>query len=95
MTKANIAVVGVDLGKNSCSVSGLDLNGAVVLRRKIARDGLIAFVAALPPCVIAMEACCGAHFLGRTFIGHAHTVRWHCHSNRGWQPEWGWARLVG
>jgi len=75
MTKATIAVLGIDLGKNSCSMAGLDITGAVVLRRKVTRDVLIAFAAALAPCTIAMEACCGAHFLGRTFAGNGHTVR--------------------
>jgi transposase len=46
-----------------------------MLRRKITREGLMAFTAALPACVIALEACCGAHFLGRTFLGQGHTVR--------------------
>jgi transposase len=75
MTKATIAVLGIDLGKNTCSMAGLDATGAVVLRRKVTRDALIAFAATLPPCTIAMEACCGAHFLGRTFTGNGHTVR--------------------
>jgi transposase len=75
MTKTTISVLGIDLGKNNCSMAGLDATGAVVLRRKITRDGLIAFVAALPSCMIAMEACCGAHFLGRSFVGNGHTVR--------------------
>ena len=38
-----IAVLGIDLGKNSCSVAGLDMNGAVVLRRKMTRETLVAF----------------------------------------------------
>ena len=75
MTKATIAVLGIDLGKNTCSMAGLDATGAVVLGRKVTRDALIAFAATLPPCTIAMEACCGAHFLGRTFTGNGHAVR--------------------
>ena len=75
MAKATIAVLGIDLGKNTCSMTGLDPTGAVVLRRKVTRDALIAFAATLPPCTIAMEACCGAHFLGRTFSGNGHTVK--------------------
>jgi transposase len=43
MTKATISVLGIDLGKNTCSMAGLDITGAVVLRRKVTRDGLIAF----------------------------------------------------
>lgn len=75
MTKTPIATLGIDLGKNSCSLAGLDASGAVVLRRLMTREGLIKFAAALPACVVAMEACCGAHFLGRTFEGQGHTVR--------------------
>lgn len=75
MPKTPIAVLGIDLGKNSCSLAGLDATGAVVVRRKMTREGVIAFAAALPRCLIAMEACCGAHFLGRTFVGHGHEVR--------------------
>ena len=36
-----IAVLGIDLGKNSCSVVGLDANGSVVLRRRLHRDGVV------------------------------------------------------
>jgi len=75
MTKTPVAVLGIDLGKNSCSLAGLDAAGAVVMRRKMTRDGLIAFAAELPSCVVAMEACCGAPFLGRTFEAQGHEVR--------------------
>jgi len=75
MRKTAVAVLGIDLGKNTSSVAGLDETGAVVLRRRLTREGVIKLVAGLPPCVIAMEACCGAHFLGRTFASQRHTVR--------------------
>jgi transposase len=75
MTKTPIAVLGIDLGKNSCSLAGLDATGAVVLRRRMTREGVVAFAAKLPACVVAMEACCGAHFLGRTFEAQGHAVR--------------------
>jgi transposase len=78
MTKTPIAVLGIDLGKNSCSLAGLDAAGAVILRRRMTREGTIKFVAELPACVVAMEACCGAHFLGRTFTFQGHTVRLMC-----------------
>jgi len=54
-----IAVLGIDLGKNVCSVVGLDVSGAVVLRRRVRRDTLIDLVAKLPACIVGMEACCG------------------------------------
>ena len=52
-----IAVLGIDLGKNSCSLVGLDDTGRVVLRRRLQRESVIKFAAGLAPCVVAMEAC--------------------------------------
>jgi transposase len=70
-----IAILGIDLGKNSCSIVGVDVAGAVVVRRTMRRQTLIDYVAKLPACVIAMEACCGAHHLGRLFAAKGHQVR--------------------
>ena len=70
-----IAVLGIDLGKNVCSVVGLDASGAVVLRRRARRDTLIDLVAKLPACIVGMEACCGAHHLGRLFATQGHDIR--------------------
>ena len=70
-----IAVLGIDLGKNVCSVVGLDEGGRIVLRRRTRRDTLIALVSKMPACIVAMEACCGAHHLGRLFAAHGHDVR--------------------
>ena len=75
MIKTPVAMLGIDLGKNSCSLAGLDAEGALVLRRRMTREGVVAFVSKLPVCVIAMEACCGAHFLGRLFKAQGHEVR--------------------
>ena len=75
MTKTPIAVLGIDLGKNSCSLAGMDAAGAVVMRKRMTRDAIVTFATTLPACVIAMEACCGAHFLGRTLALHGHTIR--------------------
>jgi transposase len=70
-----VSVLGIDLGKNICSIVGLDASGAVVLRRRAKRETLIGLVAKLPPCIVAMEACCGAHHLGRLFADQGHDVR--------------------
>jgi transposase len=70
-----IAVLGIDLGKNSCSIVGLDDGGAVVLRRRMRREGVIKVAVKLKSCVIAMEACCGAHHLGRVLRAQGHEVR--------------------
>src|SRR6185295_17666988 len=66
-----IAVLGIDLGKNSCSIVGFDDGGAVVLRRRM----LSSLRGKLRPCVVAMEACCGAHHLGRVLRAQGHEVR--------------------
>lgn len=70
-----IVVLGIDLGKNSCSLAGLDASGRVVLRRRMRRGSLESFVGGLECCVVAMEACGGAHHLGRVFVGQGHAVR--------------------
>lgn len=71
----SIVILGIDLGKNSCSIVGLDADGAVVVRRRMRRDGVIAFAAKLPLCTMAMEACCGAHHMGRSLAELGHEVR--------------------
>jgi len=70
-----IAILGIDLGKNSCSIVGLDAVGAVVLRRRMRREGVIKLTGKLRRCVVAMEACCGAHHLGRDLRAQGHEVR--------------------
>ena len=71
----SMVILGVDLGKNSCSVVGVDAAGGVIVRRSMRRQTLIDYVTKLPTCVIAMEACCGAHHLGRLFAAHGHEIR--------------------
>ncbi len=55
-----VAVIGIDIGKNSFHVVGLDDRGAIVLRQKWSRGQIEARLANLPPCLIGMEACVGA-----------------------------------
>jgi len=70
-----ISILGIDLGKNSCSVVGLDAGGKAVLRRAMRRETVIAFCSKLPSCIIAMEACCGAHHMGRVLAQQGHEIR--------------------
>ena len=70
-----IVMIGIDLGKNSCSVAALDERGAVVLRRRMRPASIVGFAAKYAPCTIAMEACCGAHHLGRLLVAQGHTVK--------------------
>src|SRR6202158_3202994 len=58
-----IAVIGIDIGKNSFHVVGHDARGALVLRQKWSRGQVEARLANIPPCLIGMEACGGAHHL--------------------------------
>lgn len=71
----SVVILGIDLGKNVCSVVGVDAAGAVIVRRSMRRQTLIDYVAKLPACVVAMEACCGAHYLGRLFAAQGHEIR--------------------
>jgi transposase len=71
----SVVILGVDLGKNFCSIVGVNAAGAVVVRRSMRRQTLIDYVRQLPACIVAMEACCGAHHLGRLFAAHGHEIR--------------------
>lgn len=62
-----ITTVGIDLAKSVFSVHGVDALGRPVLRKTVRRDKLMELMAALPPCLIGMEACSGAHEWGRQF----------------------------
>jgi len=70
-----LAMIGMDVGKNSCSLVGLDAAGKVLLRRRMRRDTVMAFCAKTPACVVAMEACCGAHHMGWPLAAPGHEVR--------------------
>jgi transposase len=71
----DIAVLGIDWGKNVCSVVGLDDGGRVLVRRRLKRPAVIEFAGQSPGCVVAMEACCGAHHLARQLAAEGHEVR--------------------
>ena len=72
---AAIAVIGIDIGKNSFHVVGHDERGAIVLRQKWSRGQVEARFANMPPCLIGMEACVGAHHLSRKLNGLGHDAR--------------------
>src|SRR5215467_11602808 len=72
---ATVATMGIDIGKNSFHVVGLDQRGAIVLRQKWSRSQVEARLAAMPPCLIGMEACVGAHHLSRKLQALGHDAR--------------------
>src|SRR5829696_3675444 len=60
-----VSTVGLDLAKYIFQLHGADSAGAVVFRQTLRRGQLLAFLATLPPCTVAMEACASAHYWGR------------------------------
>ena len=70
-----IKVLGIDLGKSSFHVIGRDFCDNEVIRKKFSRSTLINYLHQLTPCIIAFEACGGAHWLGRQCESMGHTVR--------------------
>jgi transposase len=70
-----LSVVGIDLAKRVFHVAGMDDRGKIVLRKRLTREALLPFIAQLPPVVIGMEACGGAHYWARRFREHGHTVK--------------------
>ena len=70
-----IAVIGIDIGKNSFHIVGLDGRGAIVLRQKWSRGQVEARLVNIPPCLIGMEACVGAHHLSRKLKAFGHDAR--------------------
>lgn len=72
---SEIVTVGLDLARNVFQAHGADATGSAVLRKKLRRDQVLAFFSHLPPCVVAMEACGGAHFWGHESGKLGHEVR--------------------
>ena len=70
-----VAAVGIDIGKNSFHVVGLDVRGALALLQKWSRGQVEARLANMPPCLIGMEACVGAHHLSRKLEALCHDAR--------------------
>ena len=70
-----VTTIGIDIGKNNFHLIGLDGAGNIVLRRKLSRSQVIVRLANLPPCLIGMEACVGAHHLSRQLQALGHDAR--------------------
>src|SRR5213080_4739713 len=70
-----VSTVGLDLAKYIFQLHGADSAGAVVFRKKLRRGQLLAFLATLPPCTVALEACGSAHYWGREIAKLGHTVK--------------------
>lgn len=71
----NITTVGIDLAKNVFQLHGVDIQGQNIVQKKITRSRLPEFIANLPPCLIGLEACGGAHYWARKFSQMGHQVK--------------------
>jgi transposase len=69
-----ITRVGLDIAKRVFQVHGVDERGRVSLCKKLARAEVLRLFAQLPPCLIGIEACGGAHYWGRELSRLGHTV---------------------
>jgi transposase len=72
---AAVATLGIDIGKNVFHLIGLNERGAITLRQRLSRRQLEARLTTMSPCLVGMEACVGAHHLGRQLRAVGHEVR--------------------
>lgn len=71
----NATTIGLDIAKSVFYAHGVDKNGKVVLQKKLSRHKVLGYFAQLPPCLIGMGACPGAHYWARELIKLGHTVK--------------------
>src|ERR1051325_1691436 len=70
-----VSTIGLDIAKSVLQIHGVDVYGAVVIRKRVTRAKMLDFFAALPPCLIGIEACPTAHHWSRQLSALGHTVR--------------------
>ncbi len=71
----NVTTCGIDLAKNLFQVHGVNSRGKAVVKKQLRRDQVAEFFANMPPCLIGMEACSGAHHWARQLTALGHTVK--------------------
>jgi transposase len=70
-----ITTVGIDLAKFVFQVHGVDQAGKPVVQKRLSRQQVLRYFAQLPPCLVGMEACGGAHYWARKLQAQGHTVK--------------------
>src|SRR6201987_2530916 len=70
-----VATIGIDMGKNTLHMVGLDLYGAIVLREKVSRGRIVSRLANLPSCLIGIEAGMATHYVARELAALGHDVK--------------------
>jgi len=71
----NITTLGIDIAKNVFQLHGTNERGKVELKKRLRREQFLTYMQNLPPCLVAMEACGGAHYWARKFQEYGHTVK--------------------
>jgi transposase len=75
VAKMKVTTLGIDLAKHVIRLHGCDAKGRAVLRKQLGRRQLLRFIANLPRCLVAMEACASAHYWAREIEKLGHDVR--------------------
>ena len=70
-----VTTIGIDMGKNTLHMVGLDLRGAIVLREKVSRGRITSRLANLPSCLIGIEAGMATHYVARELAALGHDVK--------------------
>src|SRR6266478_4701464 len=70
-----VSTIGLDIAKSVFQVHGVDVAGAVVIRKRVSRAKVLEYFGELPPCLVGIEACPSAHHWGREIQALGHTVR--------------------
>jgi transposase len=70
-----VSIIGLDIPKSVFQARGVDVDGAMVIRRRVSRAKILEFFAGLPPCLVGIEACPTAHHWSRKLQVFGHTVR--------------------
>ena len=70
-----VITIGLDIAKLVFQVHGVDVDGAVVIRKRVSRAKMLEFFAGLSPCLVGIEACPSAHHWGRELARLGHTVK--------------------
>lgn len=70
-----VSIIGLDIAKNTFHAHGAGADGSVLFTRALPRSRVLAFLARIAPCAVAMEACSGAHYWSREIAALGHEVR--------------------
>jgi transposase len=72
---SKVSTIGLDIAKSVFQVHGVDVAGAVVIRKRVNRAKVLEYFGELPPCLVGIEACPSAHHWGRELQALGHMVR--------------------